>query len=452
MDKFFVDSDDLFDLDHLDLDSSTLFDQEDDHHLLATSFANDDSSFSLAADLTTGVGFKINGSGGGDNNNNNGTAAAALSSSSLLSETPRRPSSNSKDDEDSGPPQLVFKSNNGTLIYRSAGETVGIKVIHDTSSSNISEEQTMQKLLHEETISKLLPPECNKRQVIEVGSFNERPALYFKWENGITCEEWLDKVVQQQQQKTLPQKEATEFNIRLRAAMAIAKTLHQFHQSYVVYNSLSLENIVLMPFEGEYVAKFIDLSDAVICNNESNRQNFHKMVGDMTSLGLILNQLFQTEGGEAAASTGGDGGVGRVVNSNSVKGEEEASDINVRNVRKRGKQLTPGEGLPLYLGAMISTLLGGDDDKHNDASQLRYESANDVYEDLKVMTTQSISSTTKETELDHEVLIHSRLKLPKDLFYGRQVQMTMIMHLLQSSTMLGDQPLMALIAGYPGTG
>jgi hypothetical protein len=108
------------------------------------------------------------------------------------------------------------------------------------------------------------------------------------------------------------------------------------------------------------------------------------------------------------------------------------------------------------LRAMVSTLLIGDEE-HDDSQQLRYESATAVYEDLKVMATPAADGDRrntyfKETESDHEVIIHSRLKLPKDLFYGRQVQMSMIMHQLQSATMLGDQPLMALIAGYPGTG
>jgi len=103
---------------------------------------------------------------------------------------------------------------------------------------------------------------------------------------------------------------------------------------------------------------------------------------------------------------------------------------------------------------MISALLINGDD--NDASQLRYKSANDVYEDLKAMVAHSSShhqsSSLREADFDNDVTIHSRLKFPKDLFYGRQVQMSMILHLLQSSTMLGDQPMMALIAGYPGTG
>jgi len=178
----------------------------------------------------------------------------------------------------------------------------------------------------------------------------------------------------------------------------------------------------------------------------------------LISLGLIFDQLFKEygEGGEAAGGDydvgGGSTRSGRRVSMNSEVEDGEDFAHN-RNVRKRGKQRTPGEGLPLYLGAMISTLLVSGDD--NDSSQLRYKSVNDVYEDLKAMAAEDVSlhrSTSLRDECDNEGFCLGRLKFPKDLFYGRQVQMSMILHLLQSSTMLGDQPLMALIAGYPGTG
>eukprot|EP00985_Skeletonema_marinoi_P016058 scaffold8526_cov178-Skeletonema_marinoi.AAC.1 len=203
-------SDDLF---NLDLDS--LF-KEGDDLLLAP--GND--SFSLAADLT-GVSFGSN-NDGGDNNDD----AAKFSSLSLPSETPPRLSTSTNNNH--GPPQLIVSKSNGTSIYRSAQKlnAVGIKVINqnndhlqaaDTPSpSNFN--LTMNKLVHEETVSKLLPPDVNKRQVIEVSSFNGSPALYFKWENGITCKEWLDKV-RIQQQTTHSQKEAAaRFTVRLRAA------------------------------------------------------------------------------------------------------------------------------------------------------------------------------------------------------------------------------------------
>ncbi len=354
-------------------------------------------------------------------------------------------------------PQLVSVSA-GTSVYRS--QDTGIKLINQSPSTSSNVPQTIQKLLHEETVSKRLRNQCNNhRQVLEVGSFNGSPALYFKWENGITCKEWLDKV-----QQIHPH--VVGFNVRLRAAIAIAQTLSQFHQCSVAYNSLSSENIVLTPLEGDYVAKFIDLSEAVICNDE---QTFKEMMAsDLTSLGIIFDQLFKEYGvgGEGernftTSAAGGDNDVfgggstrsGRRVSTSSLELEEGEDFTHNRNVRKRGKQRTPGEGLPLYLGAMIATLLFSGDD--NDSSQLRYKSVNDVYEDLKAMAAQDVSlhrSTGMRDECDNEGFSQGRLKFPKDLFYGRQVQMSMILHLLQSSTMLGDQPLMALIAGYPGTG
>jgi hypothetical protein len=406
--------------------------------------------------------------------------AAILSSSSLPSETrrlsisstsnsaTRRLSSNSATNNDDGSPRLVVSKANGTCIYRSAraGDTVGIKVLNqsnihhlnqaagDENSSQMNLNRVMNALAHEETVSKLLPSHVNKRQVIEVGSYNGSPALYFKWESGITCEEWLDKVREQQQ--TRPR-----LHVRLRAAVAIAKTLMQFHQSRVVYNSLTLDNIVLTPFEGDYVATFIDLSDAVIC---SDQQTFDDKKGmDLMNLGHVLNQLFRADGGgegqsannSVRAGGGQSTGYSRLVSTDTEGGD--VTNTNTRNVRKRGKQHTPGEGLPLYLRAIVSTLIGGDNSEEN-ASQMKYESANAIFEDLKVMATQATNisdrrnNVFKETEVDHEVILNGRLKLPKDLFYGRQVQMSMLTHLLQSATMIGDQPLMALIAGYPGTG
>lgn len=429
MDMDNIDVDDFFN--NLDLES--IFEEGaawDDLDLTSSSSADHVGSTSSSPELT-GVGTSRNADAGG---------VPLRSTQPLLSAAPQPTGVVNG-------PQLVSVST-GTSIYRS--QDTGIKVINQSTSTPSNVPQTIQKLLHEETVSKRLRNQCNNhRQVREVGSFNGSPALYFKWENGITCKEWLDKV-----QQIHPH--VVGFNVRLRAAMAIAQTLSQFHQCSVAYNSLSSENIVLTPLEGDYVAKFIDLSEAVICNDE---QTFKEMMAsDLISLGLIFDQLFKEygEGGEAAGGDydvgGGSTRSGRRVSMNSEVEDGEDFAHN-RNVRKRGKQRTPGEGLPLYLGAMISTLLVSGDD--NDSSQLRYKSVNDVYEDLKAMAAEDVSlhrSTSLRDECDNEGFCLGRLKFPKDLFYGRQVQMSMILHLLQSSTMLGDQPLMALIAGYPGTG
>lgn len=436
-------NDDLF---NFDLDS--IFEDDDDHGMDALNLDSLADVFSSVPELTRGDGD------------------AQLSSSFLSSSEPfprgnnNTSNNNDGDDEDSSSntPQLITRSNR-TSIYRSQDR--GIKIIDQhlaaaSSNNSTTMQSTLQKLLHEETISKLLSAHCNRREVIEVGSFNNSPALFFKWENGITVEEWVGKV-----QQIHPQVGVVDFNVRLRAAMAIARTLSQFHQKSVAYNALSPKNIVLMPFEGDYVAKFIDLSDAVVCKE---LQTYKDMTAvDLKSFGRLLDQLFQMEGGggggeggersSTSAFDGGDADVGTAYSRRVSVNSEDEGEVAAR--RKRGRQRTPGEGLPLYLGTMISTLLIGGDDENN-SSQLRYESANDVYEDLKSMLSQNVNNrrSSKDIETNHDDagLTSRRLKIPTDLFYGRQVQMSMIMHLLQSSTMIGDQPLMALIAGYAGTG
>ena len=116
-------------------------------------------------------------------------------------------------------PQLVYQSVT-TAIYRL--QETGFKVILDRNSS---EEQIIRKLLQEQNISSFLPSSCRKRQVTDITSYNRRPALIFKWNSGITLKKWIQNV------QFGPQ---VDLNIRLRAAMAIAKTVSDFHDGGVL--------------------------------------------------------------------------------------------------------------------------------------------------------------------------------------------------------------------------
>jgi len=324
-------------------------------------------------------------------------------------------------------PQLVYESN-GTAIYRLHDK--GFKVILDP---NLSNEQIIRKLLHEQNVSNFLPSSCRKRQVTNVTSFNRRTALSFKWASGITLKEWLQKV------QIGP---LVDLNVRLRAAMAIARTLSDFHDGGVVYNGLIPENIVLAPFEGEYVATLIDLSSAVVYRDGKRNDvgpAFEKRLKevDLKSLGLVLNQIFRGE--ESATGEGAGHG------SRDDGGQEDTEGDRGLNRRKRGKQHTPGEGLPLYLGSLISALIDT-----STPSEVCYESAKDVFLDLKIMV-ENANGCLSEIKLD-ESTAKRRLRQQGDMFYGRQVQMSMLLHLFQSSVVLGNQPQMATISGYPGTG
>lgn len=331
-------------------------------------------------------------------------------------------------------PQLVHRSGH-TAIYRLYD--TGFKVVLHPNPG----EELILKLLHEQNISQFLPWSCRKRQVTDVTTFDKRPALSFKWANGITLTEWLQKV------QFGP---AVDLTIRIRAAMAIARTLSDFHEGGVVYNNLTPENVVLSPFEGEYVATLIDLSNSLIYRNDNSADEvdatFERQMKevDLKALGVIFGAIFQgaDAGGLAGPQVTSSGGVGVGGPQQGMYGGGEEYPDDGR--RKRGKPQARGEGLPLYLGSLISALLESKPD-------VSYSSAKDVFNDLKALAEDGPGGQLLRTDLD-ESTSKSRLRLQKDMFYGRQVQMSMLMHLFQSSVAVGHQPLMATISGYPGTG
>ena len=190
----------------------------------------------------------------------------------------------------------------------------------------------------------------------------------------------------------------------------------------------------MAPVEVEYVATFIDLSSALIYRDDSKTDAdpiFEKQLKevDLRSLGLVLNQFFR---GEERATIE----ISRRGSRNGHGFEDIQGDTDDCR-RKRGKQHTFGDGLPLYLGTLISALL-------ETTNELSYESVKDVFLDLKIMA-EDANDCLSKSQMDESTL-KSRLRLGS-IFYGRQVQMSMLLHLFQSSVVLGNQPLMATISG-----
>ena len=318
-------------------------------------------------------------------------------------------------------PLLVHQSNN-TVIYRL--NDTGFKVFLLPHL-----EENIVKLEHEKKISNFLPSTCHKRKAVDVTSFNGLPALVFKWVHGITVKEWLQKI-----QIGLN----VDMNARLRVAMAISKTLNDFHVGGVVHNNFTTENIVLSSSEGDYVATLIGYSNAAIYRKDSNIfENLDEKEAkklDLKSLGLVLNDLFLEE--DCLPAEGGAGWLNH--------GEEKiVNEETDHRTRKRGKQQVAVEGLPLYLGTLISALI-------DSSSDVCYESVNDVFLDLKLLSENSNGSMM--TRALDDATINSNLRLSREVFYGRQNQMSILNHLIQCTAALGDRPLMATISGYAGTG
>ena len=318
--------------------------------------------------------------------------------------------------------------------------------------------------------------------MIDVTTFNRRPALIFEWVNGITLKKWLTTG------------NHLDLDIRLRASMAIAKTLSDFHEGGVVYNSLSPENIVLETCGNEFVATFIDLSEAIYLPNgnrtaaslggwdsSSNDQRSTMKLGDLKALGTVLSTVFQGGNGrgihssselaqeekhgredgsppEYVSQTSGDVGFtgwAKAGGRSKSPGPQSVDENDTDKNKQRKHTGDFGQYLPLYLSALISALLGdktegGDSRGTASSTDISYESAKDVYLDLKVMKEDEKECFRKV--YPDECTINGHLRLQGGLFYGRQMQTSMLSNLVQSSAALGGQPLVATISGYPGTG
>jgi len=325
---------------------------------------------------------------------------------------------------------------------------------------------------------------------VGIQPYNGHPvAMHYKWSNGITLTEWMHKVqqgvglattdltfpslhnttynrrVSSSPAPTADDTKSSRLNVRLRAAMAITKTLSEFHSGGVVHNNISPENIVLDTFEGDYVATLIDLSEAVILANvqvEAGESRImmekKKKQEDLKALGGVLKKLFQESDDEneiqtminnytADYSCGMDSPAQLTLTTEREAPFETWGDETRRQKRNKAPVTEAGEGLPIYLGSLISALLltGYESNSSNStpASTVQYESAIDAYHDLKMML-ENKSKFYRQTQLD-ERMMASRLKLPT-MFYGRQVQMSMLMHLFQS-VIMGNQPSIATISG-----
>lgn len=342
-------------------------------------------------------------------------------------------------------PYLHHESNT-TAIHRI--NDIGIKVLH-----NLSVEEHNRRLLHEHHISSFLPPSCSKRMTLDVKIFSGRPSLFFTWSRGITLKEWM-RQKQQANRSHHSHSRNEDMKVRLSIAMAICKTLSDFHDGGVVYNRLSPENIVLDE-SGNYTITFIDLSGSLIYHDEVSVHgkgvvNVNATPAelmkkhDMQALGGVLNTLFRQ-------NVGNQKGVFDDVLSRTfedVLWNDDSEDMR----RKRGKQQTNvEEELPYYLGCLISNLMGavtGVDDDPSTSLSL-YESAKDVHADLRHLADKCSRDRTSSNTCP-SADSSGKLILP-NVFYGRQVQLSMLIQMVQSMK-VESRPMMTTVSGVPGTG
>lgn len=334
-----------------------------------------------------------------------------------------------------GPKSIIYRNQDGR----------GVKVLVD---QNRPIEEQFHRLSHELVVSQHLPFSCHKREVIDVSCRNGKPAMTFQWANGKTLDKWVGNVQNRH--------EEVDFIVRLRAAMAIVKTVADFHQGGVAINGIAMDNIVLDTQEGEYVATFIGLSGAVILRGLDNVGQEKMRALDLKDLGIILNTLFAGRQNQSNDYHSIDSGARRL-SAASCSGHEE--DLWGQSRAKRGKSLANytssienGSKLPLILSSLISALLRSESRTVNESgsgTQVCYDNAEDAYLDLKAMLSTPVK-LLKKCVWD-EAAYRSQLQIQSN-FYGRQVQMTLLMHVFNSALVIGGQPVMAIVSGYPGAG
>ena len=340
----------------------------------------------------------------------------------------------------------IVHSNKTSAIYRHRKQ--GIKVIIDSDEGQIS------RLAHEHNISKYLSSStCLYRKVLHVTEFQGKPAMYYQWTDGDTLQEWLDTITQQN---------IDFWNDRrvLQIAIAIAYSLSQLHDAGIAHNKLTPENIVLGTFEGCYVATLIDLSWATICpgkQSDPGEVATASIAKDLTDLGRVLNSIFTGNDVliRAAETNRSEHGIVTEVKESEeydVTEDEDSEEHNRQrlvqgNRSKQGKHLQPGEGLPLYLSSLISTLILTDTGRSN--SEL-YPNVKNVLSDLRVLAKKSQLYMKRLNYRDNNS--RSRLRIPNDVFYGRQAELSLLLHALNFVAKLGGEPTMTVVSGCAGAG
>ena len=367
--------------------------------------------------------------------NNSSPATKSTSESNLVSlcgELSFGP--NDKNDVENTP-RLVYSSST-TEIYR-YGEDKGIKF------------SSQERIGHEERISHHLPLSCPRQKIfnLEQCADGGRFSYHFEWVNGVTLAEWLTNQTHQRNSQE------TQLKTRLRVAIAIAKTVGEYHDAGVAHNKLSVSNIIVETFEqGGYCAiSLIDLSEAVLLNqggqqyynyDSNNVESEAARRVDLKQLGRVFQRLF----GRNDEITFGQ-------QPHSVKEKETENydrDYEVNSRKKRGKTSRDTEGIPMYLTSMIAALINQGTDCSNDIHGETYESISLVLSDLKIAATKFSTYLGRNIDYEEASLLN-HLSVPHSAFYGRQSELSVLRSSLHAVISSGN-PMMTVVAGHAGIG
>ena len=328
-----------------------------------------------------------------------------------------------------------------TRIFRS-DDGQGIKVLTDP---NLSLDERLELFQFEQRVSYSLPPSCSQRKVLHIENGEGVPGMYFEWVDGVTVDEWLRPEVDTQLSE---QTDSTNMDLiaRLKVAVAITKTVCDFHEAGLFHGHLSLENVILN-FSGEAesccTATLIDFAKSAILSDCSLelRDEFvsTKTQKDLNDLGLIIYSVLSNHIPDIEGQAEED--------SSSEEAEDENSEVQARK-RGRRQETEHTNHLPLYLVSLVSSLLAPTMHQRG-TSKYIYTNARNVLSDLMLAAK---NPETYLKVLDWANLVTRPLVLPQESFYGRRTELSMVQHSFDSMMTGGSKPCVLVVSGYAGVG
>lgn len=339
------------------------------------------------------------------------------------------------------PFRLVYESKTSRIFCN--GE-LGIKV---PALSNPSSSDSHRRLLqHEHEVSRSMMP-APARQVLRVDTFRGSPAMYFQWADGQNVREWLTSKAGIEQRRALASTHGFELAAHLKVAIAVTKSVCEFHEAGMIHGHLNMDN-VLLQFQPQgtqtYSATLIDYSRATtpadLCNIRTNEDRIAyadaKKKKDLNDLGLLLYSVLG-EHVQEATTVVRDGG-------------EDDEDMGVLR-SKRGKrqhQAHQTNNLPLYLISLIASLLTPIPNQGGD-NIVFYKNARRVLSDLQLAMQKADIYLKPYSSTD---LVSRPLIFPQGSFYGRKTELFMLQHSFDAMMKGDSKPCALVVSGYAGTG
>ena len=319
-------------------------------------------------------------------------------------------------------------------IYRS--DNVGIKVLTDP---NMSREIKLALLNNELRVANSLPASCSKQRMLRVDTFQDHPALYFEWVQGVSIREWIESGSMSVPLSEVADVQEADMLTRLQVAIAITKAVADFHEAGVVHGHVGLSDVILYAEASSWSATLIDYSVSIMVSSLTELDHLTNFEAskriDLNNLGAILYAVFglhiQDVGGAQAQESGCN-----------VDVEEDPETQ--RNKRGKSHRCQPVHSLPLYLVTLLVSLLTPIG-KWGNGDGVQYTNAQDVLSDLQLALDKP-DTYLKETIW--EDLATKPLALPQDSFYGRKTELSLMKHAFDVM-MEGNSRACALVVSGP---